>query len=259
MSKLDWQTENTVSVDSYDLACSDKLYDDAVRDKLIRKDSAVKHFVKTVCWPILSLQKKILVDGFICRTIAKWAMELINAETVFLEVGCGNTEFSSFLPKQVCYNAFDISLSEFHIKRFAKNRKNLNIALASATDIPLKSSSVNLTVSCEVFEHVPNLERAINEIHRVATPDATLLCSIPNNYCYKYRQKGPHPDHVNDFTYQEFIDFMESRGFSLQKGLMKGWWVPLPNWLTKTSYQLPIRHPKEFYSTNFIYQFKIKK
>lgn len=259
MNKLDWQSENTISINSCELACSNELYDNAFQDKLIRKDSTIKHFAKTICWPILSMQKKLLIDGFIYRTIAKWAKKLINTETVFLEVGCGNMEFNNFLPKQTCYNAFDISLSEFHVKRLAKIRKNFNIALASATDIPLNASSANLIVSCEVFEHVPKLKQAINEIHRIAMPNAILLCSIPNNYCYKYQQKGPHSDHVNNFTYQEFVDFMESKGFLLQKGLMKGWWVPLPGWLTKTSYQLPISPRNEFYCTSFIYQFETKK
>jgi SAM-dependent methyltransferase len=259
MTRLNWQTPHKISVDSYDVTCSDELYEQAIVDTGIRRDSKIKHRVKTICWPILSLRNKLFVDGFVYRTIAAWAKDFINEETTYLEVGCGNMELHKMLPDSVCYNAFDISLSEFHIKRTGRARKFFNIALASATDIPLESSCVNLIVACEVFEHIPRLKDAIREIYRIALPEAKLLCSIPNNFCYKYQQKGSHPDHVNKFAFRQFIDFMESGGFRFQKGSMKGWWIPLPKWMTTVSYQLPLHPRKEFYCTNFIYQFEVNK
>jgi len=259
MSRLKWLTNHKLVVGSCELSCDDRLYKENTNNTLLRHNSKIIQLLKTVCWPIVSIQKNLLIDGFIYRKIAVWATDIINNDTVFLEVGCGNMEFKKFLPKHICYNAFDISLSTFHLGRIRQADRNTNIALASATNIPLKSSSVNLIVSCEVFEHVPNLEQAVSEIHRVAMPSAKLLCSIPNNYGYKYRQKGAHPDHINNFTFQEFVEFMESRGFILNKSTMKGWWIPFPKWLTKTSYQLPFSHRDEFYCTNFIYQFEVKK
>lgn len=87
------------------------------------------------------------------------------------------------------YNAFDLSLSEFHLRRVLRKSDNVNVALASATNIPLESDLVSLIVSTECFEHIPEIDNAMDEIHRVAMPEAILICSIPNNYCYKYQKK----------------------------------------------------------------------
>jgi len=214
---------------------------------------------KSILWPLYLVRQELLIDGFIKRTVGKWIRELLEPNTVFLEVGCGNMRLREYLPPNVCYNAFDLSLSEFHLRRIAKKHLNSNIALASATDIPLKSESVNLIASVEVFEHIPEIDKAMTEILRVAVPRAKLVCSIPNNLCYKYQQKGPHPGHVNTWSYEGFIYFMRSHGFKCLKGLKKGYWVPLPTWLTKTSYQLPLSLKGELYCTNFFYQFAVDK
>ncbi len=258
MNMLHWQTSKTIRVDSYKVPCAREPEDSAF-PHAIRRDSKLKGFAKRIFWPFLSCRNRIFVDGFIERVIKRWAAELISPETVFLEVGCGNMEMIKILPPELYYNGFDISLSQFHISRIMEKDGKVNIAVASATDIPLADSSVNLIISCEVFEHILDLDKAISEILRVAMPGASLLCSIPNNFCHKYKVKGPHPDHVNNFTFQGFIDYMETRGFDCKKKLMKGFWIPFPKWLVKTSCHLPVKPKTEYYCTNFFYHFKVTK
>lgn len=259
MNRLTWQTKASVSVGHYEFPCAEGLMDYPNNQAGIRRDSKTKLMVKSFFWPLFSLREDLLINGFIQRTVGEWIRKLVNQNIVFLEVGCGNMSLRKYLPPTVCYNAFDLSLSEFHLRRVLKMGGNSNIALATATDIPLKSDSVNLIASTEVFEHIPEIDKAMAEILRVAMRGAKLVCSISNNLCYKYQQKGPHPDHVNSWSYEEFIRFMDSHGFKLLKGLKKGYWIPLPAWLTKASYQLPLAPRDEFYCTNFFYKFEVEK
>ena len=161
-----------------------------------------------------------------------------------------------YVPEYLCYNAFDLSLSEFDVRRVIAGKRQTNIALASATDIPLPAASASLIVSTECLEHIPDVKDALREIRRVASDGGHLICSIANNHCHKYRMKGEHPEHVNNWHYAEFIEEMTWHGYQLVEGFMKGYWIPLPAWLTKTSYQLPLSHAQEYYNTNFIYVFR---
>jgi hypothetical protein len=97
----------------------------------------------------------------------------------------------------------------------------------------------------------------VAEIVRVARPGAVLLCSIPNNFCYMYQCKGPHPDHVNNWSYDGFIRFMEARGLKFREGLQKGYWIPAPVWLVRRSYRLPLPVRRERLATHFFYRFEV--
>jgi ubiquinone/menaquinone biosynthesis C-methylase UbiE len=254
MNRLSWLTNEETQVGNHQIPCT--------REAEIRRDEPYK-VLKSALWPIVKLRNDLLINGFIQRDVGKWINELITKETVFLDVGCGDMGLRRFLPRATCYNALDISLSEFHLARVLKERRCNNIVAASATRIPVESNSVNLVASTECFEHVRGIESAIDELWRISMPDARLICSIPNNYCVKYYTKGPHEDHVNNWTFKEFIKFMNSRNFEFVKGHMKGFWIPTP-WFSKTrytraSYQLPISGFDEARQCNFFYMFKVVK
>lgn len=259
MNYLKWKTDKTISVGKFRVPYAENIFEKSNQVVGIRKDSKLKLHFKTILWPLVKLRDDLLVDGFIKREIGKWIKEFANEDTVFCEVGCGNMGLLRYMPHNIYYNAFDISFSEFHLRRILKKRNNINVALTSATEIPLEANSVSLVVTTECFEHIPEIDKAVSEIYRVAMPAAKLLCSIPNNYCCKYQKKGPHPDHVNNWGYDEFKKFMSSRGFKFIRGHMKGLWVPLPLWLTKISYQLSISSKNEYYNTNFFYIFEAGK
>lgn len=85
----------------------------------------------------------------------------------------------------------------------------------------------------ETFGNIPQINKAIKEIYRIAIPWAKLICCIPNGYCYKYFKKGPNPYQFNKWTYDGFIEYMKSYHFEFVEGFMKGRWIPFPLWATK--------------------------
>jgi SAM-dependent methyltransferase len=245
----------------YELPCSEDLKNQINQVAGVRSDSA--HFmVKKILWPMFHLKENFMCDGFIEWEVGRRIQKHLEPTTVFLEVGCGDMSLLRYLPSDKWYNAFDMAFSEFHLRRVLAKPKRTNLALASATRIPLEPNAASLIVSTECFEHIPEIDLAIDEIYRVAKPDALLVCSIPNNFGHMYRVKGPHSQHVNNWTFEGFKKFMESHNFSFVEGLMKGVWIPLPLgiWkVSKSSYQLPFRGKSEYYNTNFIYSFRARK
>ena len=254
--KLNWLTKKNVSIGIYQIPCSNNLQKQANHNSGIRKNSKFKLTLKKLAWPLVKFRNNLLVDGFIERGVGRWIKEVVTEDSICLEVGCGDMSLKKYLPKNMWYNGFDFSFSEFQLLRVLKKKTRINLAIASATNIPLESNSVSVIFSKEVFEHIPEIDLAVDEIYRVAKPGAKLICSIPNNYCYKYKKKGAHSQHVNDWAYDEFIKYMQSHNFKLIKGYMKGLWIPLPRWFTDTSYQLPISSRDEYYNTNFLFLFE---
>lgn len=258
MNKIEWTTDNYVLVNEHKILCVNNLKDGYNQGAGIKRLSELQIIIRIILWPLFKFYSGFLIDGFIERNTGTLIHKYILETTTFIEIGCGDMSLKKYLPKNIFYNALDLEISEFHIRRNI-NSKNINIILASATDIPADSNIASMIVSTETFEHIPEIEKAIKEIHRIAKPNAKVICSIPNNFCYKYKRKGAHKGHINNWTYEGFIKFMNLNGFELLEGYMKGFWLPLPLWFTKTSYQLPIASRLEYYNTNFFFVFNVTK
>jgi ubiquinone/menaquinone biosynthesis C-methylase UbiE len=254
---LTWETGDFFFFEGKKIPLGKGVYGDPVR----RFSPTVKRMLP-VAKPIIGLRSYLLGSGFLYRTIGKWLRANISKNTVFLDVGCGDLELRKQLPKNVAYNGFDISFSEYTLD-LAVRLKSVNVAIASATDIPLKSNQVSVITATEVLEHLPSADeatKALNEVYRVAQSNAVFLVSIPNNFSFKYHAKGQHEDHHNNWTFQGFIDFLDKEKFKLVKSRKIGWWIPFPKYIEQgNSYQIPFESKYEYYNTNFLYMFRIIK
>lgn len=193
-----------------------------------------------------------LIDGFIERQMRQW-LKRYAKEGLVLDVGIGDGRLMRHVPTNCHYLGFDVFIRETLVKQANKRGQSV-LFVASATDLPLPDESVDFLLSTEVMEHIDGYKQAIKEMHRVARPKAKLLLSIPNNYCFKYHRKGPHPEHVNNWRYREFIDELAPY-FRVIEGRMTGWWLP---WFPhiRYSYQIGWSHPDEYYNTNFLFVFE---
>lgn len=193
--------------------------------------------------------------AFITRAVAGLLRPRLQADSAFLEVGCGNMELRRYLPPGCTYNAIEMSVSEFTLQRVLADAGNVNFAFALATDIPLESASVDAMASIEVFEHIPPIEDALREIRRVMKPGGFLVCSIPNNYYFKYTVVGDNPDHVNKWRFDEFPPVVQRFGFRLVESRRLGLWIPIPIRGLQEMY-VPFRPAREFFTSNFFYCFE---
>jgi SAM-dependent methyltransferase len=265
MQKLDWRTADQVTVSGMSLACAPGMNPQnnsrAGFSQVagFRSASKPRVILKRVLWPVLSIWYALFGTGFILRGIGRMMRNYRQDADPFLEIGCGSMRLRKYLPTGCWYNAIDIAFSEFQLNRI-KGESNINLALASATEIPLGNDSVRMVVSTEVFEHIVNIDAAMTEIRRIMKSGGKLLCSIPNNFYYKYQVVGENSDHVNKWTFDDFVTYMNKFGFRVLERHRIGYWIPIahgPSLLTNM--YLPIVPREEFYTSNFLYTFEITK
>lgn len=255
-TRLEWKDTEPVSVGRRVVNVSRELQDQTNHASGLRKDADGLPARRRLLRAGIRLHNYLFVDGFIERELQSLLSKHFRSGQTFLEVGCGDMSVNRFLPTDAWYNAFDLSLSEANLERLFSSRERANIAMASAKRIPLDSSTVDCLVSSECLEHIPGVEDALREMRRICRPGAKAVITIPNNFGKKYRVKGPHPEHVNDWSFEGFSDSMKSFGFKKLEGYMKGYWIPFPASLTRVSYQLPLASDREEENTNFFYVFE---
>ena len=103
----------------------------------------------------------------------------LRAGEMVMEVGCGAGNVLEALPD---IRPIGIDLSPW-LARQAQARlagRSGLIVLAAAEALPFADGSLGRVVCSEVLEHVLSPEKAIAEITRVATADAVVVISVPN-------------------------------------------------------------------------------
>ena len=253
-TRLKWKEVDVVPVGKGILNISRDLRDQPNHASGLRKDSGTG--IRGIFLGALRLHNYLFVDGFIEREVNCLLGRYYARGQAFLEVGCGDMSINRFLPRDAWYNAFDLSLSERNLERLFAARERANVAMASAKQIPLDSGAVDCLVSSECLEHIPGVDEAVREMRRICRTGAKAIITIPNNFGKKYQVKGPHPEHVNDWTFDGFCELMAACGFRKLEGYMKGYWLPLPTALTRVSYQVSLASVKEANNTNFFFVFE---
>lgn len=69
----------------------------------------------------------------------------------------------------------------------------------------LKDASIDLIVSLETLEHIPDPQAALREFARVLTPGGRLIASVPNNWADE-SGKDPNPHHLHVYTWSKLAD-----------------------------------------------------
>ena len=99
-----------------------------------------------------------------------------------LEIGCGDGLIINKLKKGWITG---IDYSESAVKKAKENNKlnkNIKIIKGDAQNLKLDNNSFNKIICAEVIEHLPNPEKVINEIKRIAKPKSKIVLTIPNDY-----------------------------------------------------------------------------
>ncbi len=106
---------------------------------------------------------------------------------VLLDFGCGNgaqTRFFADLSDLVV--GVDVDRAFLRQMTVASERgesaTKLRAVLYDGSTLPLRDASVDFVISFEVLEHVADEDRALEELHRVMRPGASLVMSVPNRW-----------------------------------------------------------------------------
>ena len=104
-------------------------------------------------------------------------------------------------------------------QRIREDIRNLDIfpgpnvdIVGSAEKIPLEDSSVDLILSQEAFEHIPNAKLALSECRRCLKKDGKIYFQVPFIIGYH-----PGPTDFIRFSREGVVEFLESSGFAVDE------------------------------------------
>lgn len=97
----------------------------------------------------------------------------------------------------------------------AKIKYGLDFRIGSAEAIPVEDESVDVVVSFETIEHVPDPFLFIEEAARVLKKDGLFIVSTPNKDVYRHDQES-NPFHCSEMSRPEFEKALSEK-FVIQK------------------------------------------
>lgn len=110
-----------------------------------------------------------------------------------LEVGCGTGLILSRIAEHAS-EAVGMDLSKGMLK--SAHERGLNVAVASANQLPFPDDTFDLVCSFKVLAHVPDIRGALAEIVRVTKPGGRMALELYNPWSLRYLAKrlaGPQP------------------------------------------------------------------
>jgi SAM-dependent methyltransferase len=148
---------------------------------------------------------------FACRLLAPGAR--------VLDVACGSGFGLNMLREAgACPVGVDL---DFAALRAARATEPARLVRADAVRLPLPSEAVDLVVSFETIEHIPDAAALIAELRRVLRPGGRLVLSTPNR-AFRDGEENSNPFHVREFTGDELKDLL---GQHFREVRLHGQWV----------------------------------
>jgi 2-polyprenyl-3-methyl-5-hydroxy-6-metoxy-1,4-benzoquinol methylase len=146
-----------------------------------------------------------------------------------LDIACGEGYGSAVLLRAGAQNVVGIDISESACLH-ARQKYGIDARVGSAENIPLPNNSVEIIVSFETVEHVPNPGRFLDECARVLVAGGILVISTPNKEVYTDNLGERNPHHHSEMTEQEFISALHQRFRHIrvytQRPISTAWWSP---------------------------------
>jgi SAM-dependent methyltransferase len=106
-----------------------------------------------------------------------------------LELGCGiATDGLQFARAGARYTGLDSSPSAIDLarRRFAMEDRRAEFVEASATGLPFDDRTFDLVYANGVLHHIPDVERAVEEAHRVLRPGGHLVAMVYHRRSFNY-------------------------------------------------------------------------
>jgi ubiquinone/menaquinone biosynthesis C-methylase UbiE len=155
-----------------------------------------------------------------------------------LEVGSGMGHLVAQL--EDTFETTGIDLNHWAVKQSKSVAQKSSLQTASAQDLPFGDNSFNVVIIKHIVEHLPDPQKALNEIGRVTEKDGTLILATPNLGSKLKPWKGDRwigyqdPTHISLKQPQEWLALIQSAGFELLRVFSDGFWdVPYIRFVPK--------------------------
>jgi SAM-dependent methyltransferase len=140
-----------------------------------------------------------------------------------LDAACGEGYGTAMLAAAGASEAVGVDIDEPTIAQAAERYPGASFGVADVSSLPFEDGRFDLVVSFETIEHVPEPERALDELRRVLAGDGLLLISTPN----KHRYLVENEFHEREFTHEEFVELLLTRFPIVELLLQHNWTASL--------------------------------
>ena len=139
-----------------------------------------------------------------------------------LDVGCGEGVLTErFADRLGSGQVVGVDLDDAKLRGEweKRSRPNLEFRALEGADLPFAKNEFDIACAIEVLEHVPDPERTLAEMVRVAS--SHVLVSVPREPMWRalnmlrgayVHQLGNTPGHVNHWSRGAFLDFVNKHG-----------------------------------------------
>jgi ubiquinone/menaquinone biosynthesis C-methylase UbiE len=143
-----------------------------------------------------------------------------------LDIACGEGYGSAALMRAGASEVVGVDISADACAH-AMRKYGIDARQGSGEQIPLADRSVDVVVSFETIEHIPDPYRFLDECTRVLVPGGMLIISTPNKGIY-LSNRSSNPHHCSEMTEGEFSRALRERfreiALYTQRPRSAGWW-----------------------------------
>ena len=168
-----------------------------------------------------------------------------------LEVGLGMGHLIGQL--EDAFDTYGMDLNHWAVKQSKSVVEKTQLQTASAQELPYRDESFNVVIIKHIVEHLPDPQKAIEEIGRVTEPGGTLILATPNLDSLLKPWKGDKwigyqdPTHISLKPPAEWLEFIRKAGFRPQKIFSDGFWdVPYIRYVPRQIQKLFFGSPGGF-------------
>jgi SAM-dependent methyltransferase len=139
-----------------------------------------------------------------------------------VDVGCGEGVLTLRWAKRLGSGrvlGIDLEDPKLAAEWASRRRENLEFRTFAGDSLPLADDELDLAAAIEVLEHVPDPERTLGEMARVAR--SHLLVSVPREPLWRglnvargayVRRLGNSPGHLNHWSKRGFVELLGRHG-----------------------------------------------
>ena len=163
---------------------------------------------RTYCTPETEAQSRTESPDHWSRY--EWAAGYTAGKRV-LDVACGCGYGTALLARRAGVRATGLDINQEAVA-WARHHfgREADFETVDRAPWPLADASFDLVVSIETLEHVPRPEEFLAEVHRVLSPQGTLILSTPCNETEERFNPG-NPFHLREYTWQELAEVLAPR------------------------------------------------
>lgn len=146
---------------------------------------------------------KLIYAEHLIRYLA--SQQLVDGKVV-LDIACGSGYGTSLLAKtaKTVYGV-DIDADTVAYAQKHYGAQNITFKVGDGERIPLDDNSVDVVVTYETIEHIPDYKKFMKEVSRVLRPDGLAIVSTPNDLEFA---EGNHY-HLHEFTEKELVSLVK--------------------------------------------------